>query len=67
MKLGTTAQELFPSHNWPAMRGLGNMLRHDYDDILDETIWSAITERLPPLLVELQAFLAQYPEDQEVL
>ncbi len=53
MKLGTTAQELFPSHNWPAMRGLGNMLRHDYDDILDETIWSAITDRLPPLLVEL--------------
>lgn len=49
------------------MRGLGNMLRHDYDDILDETIWSAITDRLPPLLVELQAFLAQYPEDQEVL
>ncbi|AYC99874.1 hypothetical protein NCHU2750_04770 [Neorhizobium sp. NCHU2750] len=67
VKLGPIAQELFPTHNWPAMRGLGNMLRHDYADILDETIWKTITDRLPPLIVELETFLARYPEDQETL
>jgi len=66
-KLGPTAEELFPSHNWPAIRGLGNMLRHEYENILDETIWTIRTDRLPPLLTELETFLARYPEDQETL
>ena len=67
VKLDTTAEKLFPTHNWPAIRGFGNMLRHEYDNILDETIWATITDRLPPLLAELETFLAGYPEDQETL
>jgi len=67
VKLGPVAQELFPKHNWPAMRGLGHMLRHDYDAILDQTIWTAVTDRLPSLIVKLETFLAKYPEDQETL
>ncbi len=67
VKLGAIAEELFPKHNWPAMRGLGNMLRHDYDAILDQTIWTAVTDRLPSLIIELETFLAKYPEDQETL
>lgn len=43
------------------------MLRHEYENILDETIWTIRTDRLPPLLAELEAFLARYPEDQETL
>ncbi|TNM65905.1 HepT-like ribonuclease domain-containing protein [Aliirhizobium smilacinae] len=66
-KLGSLAVELFPNHDWLAMRHLGNVLCHDYDGVLDETIWSMITDRLPPLIVELETFLAQYPEDQETL
>ncbi|SEH23736.1 Uncharacterized conserved protein, contains HEPN domain [Rhizobium sp. NFR12] len=66
-KLGSTAEEIFPSHNWGAIRGFGNMLRHEYDDILDETTWAIVTRHLPPLLFELETFLARYPEDQETL
>ncbi len=43
------------------------MLRHEYDDILDETTWAIVTRHLPPLLFELETFLARYPEDQETL
>lgn len=67
VKLDTLAEELFPTHNWLAMRHLGNVLRHDYRGVLDTVIWTAVTDRLPPLLVELEAFAAQYPEDQETL
>lgn len=67
VKLDSLAEELFPAHDWLAMRHLGNILRHDYDRVLDSVIWTIITDRLPPLLADLQTFLAQYPEDQETL
>lgn len=67
VKLGTLAEELFPQHDWRGIRNLGNILRHDYPDVLDAVIWAAITHRLPPLLADLEAFLARYPEDQETL
>jgi uncharacterized protein with HEPN domain len=67
VKLGAVAEELFPAHNWSAIRGLGNMLRHEYDSILTETTWAMITGPLPPLLLDLEAFLARYPEEQETL
>lgn len=67
VKLGVTAEELFPGHDWLAMRHLGNVLRHDYSRVLDSIIWAILTDRLPPLLVDLKTFLARYPEDQETL
>lgn len=67
VKLGLLAEELFPEHDWLAMRNLGNVLRHDYNRVLDSIIWTIRTDRLPLLIVELKAFLAKYPEDQETL
>ncbi|AXV14595.1 hypothetical protein CYG48_02015 [Neorhizobium sp. SOG26] len=65
VKRGSFAEEHFADHNWRGIRDLGNLLRHDYPDVLDAIVWKIITTDLPPLLVELKAFLAQYPEDQE--
>ncbi|MFP3542572.1 HepT-like ribonuclease domain-containing protein [Rhizobium sp. SIMBA_035] len=67
VKLGPLAEELFPAHNWLAMRHFGNVLRHDYRGVLDTVIWNAATNPLPPLLDELASFLARYPEEQETL
>lgn len=67
VKLSSLAEELFPAHDWLAIRNLGNVLRHDYRGVLDSVIWTTIVERLPPLLLELEIFLARYPEDQETL
>lgn len=67
VKLGPIAEELFPDYDWRNIRGLGNFLRHEYEDILDESIWKIITDGQPPLIADLQTFLARYPEDQETL
>ncbi|KQW31435.1 hypothetical protein ASE36_04065 [Rhizobium sp. Root274] len=67
VKLGQLAEELFPNHDWLAIRNLGNVLRHNYPGVLDSVIWTTVTLRLPPLLADLNAFLSQYPHDQEVL
>lgn len=67
VKLGPRAEELFPSHNWRGIRDFGNVLRHDYPDVHDRMLWAAISTYLPTLIAELEAFLAEYPDDQETL
>lgn len=42
-KLGETAPRDLPQHAWPAIRGLGNRLRHEYDSIDGDTIWNLIS------------------------
>jgi uncharacterized protein with HEPN domain len=67
VKLSTLAEELFPAYDWLAIRHLGNGPRHDYRGVIDKVIWTTVADRLPPLIVELETFLAHYPEDQETL
>jgi uncharacterized protein with HEPN domain len=67
IKLGAVAEELFPHHDWRGIRDIGNILRHHYPDVLDDMIWLTITKHVPPLLIELETFLAKYPDDQETL
>lgn len=38
-----------PSLPVHAVRGLGNLLRHEYDGIDYEVVWNTIMDRLPPL------------------
>jgi len=38
-KLGALAEELEPDVPWKNIRGIGNWLRHDYPNVLRETIW----------------------------
>jgi uncharacterized protein with HEPN domain len=67
VKLGTLAEELFPLHDWRGIRDLGNVLRHDYEGVLDRVTWAIVTDRLPPLVIDLEAFLKSYPDEQETL
>src|SRR5712691_9366508 len=39
-KLGSLAEELWPEIPWVKLRGLGNLLRHEYDRIDGVRIWS---------------------------
>lgn len=43
------AEQLAPEIDWAGVRGIGNVLRHRYDDIDFETVASAVRERLDPL------------------
>lgn len=48
-KHGKTAEALIPEEPWPKIRGLGNLLRHDYDVVLRSIIWEIVSDNLPSL------------------
>ena len=55
-RLGAQATVLCPGIPWHEIRGLGNWLRHDYDQIKVEVIWKTVRQDPRPL--QLSAALA---------
>ena len=51
--------EISPQTPVDAVRGLGNMLRHDYDRVDLGTIWHTIRESLPKLRADCVSVLGQ--------
>ena len=49
IKLDDIAKDLCPDIPWREIRGLGNRLRHDYDNIDTVRIWLLVEHNLPPL------------------
>ncbi len=56
-KLGALAETLCPGIPWPKLRALGNVLRHEYDDIGGDRVWFMVEDDLPPLKAASQAAL----------
>ncbi|WP_370689396.1 HepT-like ribonuclease domain-containing protein [Neorhizobium galegae] len=40
---------LAPDVPWKKIRGIGNVLRHEYHKIADDVIWVVVTENILPL------------------
>ena len=57
VKLGPFAEEAFPQHNWRGIRDIGNILRHEYDQVETVNIWDVITINLPPLIRDIETAL----------
>jgi uncharacterized protein with HEPN domain len=38
-----------PEIPWPSVRGIGNVMRHEYDGLSDPIIWRVVTDELPRL------------------
>jgi uncharacterized protein with HEPN domain len=56
-RLGDAAETLTPYQDWRAIRGMGNRLRHTYDQIDFAVIWEVVATRLPALKNDaMQAF-----------
>ena len=64
IKLGGFAEEHLPNHDWPAIRRIGNILRHDYDRISLRMIYDTAKVNLEPLLVDLERLLADHDEGE---
>jgi uncharacterized protein with HEPN domain len=47
---------------WRLVADLGNVLRHGYDEIVDERIWDIVTNDLAPLKVAVGAMLRDAEE-----
>jgi uncharacterized protein with HEPN domain len=48
-KLSTYMDERYPTIPWVDVRSLGNVLRHEYDDVDEDLVWSMIETDLEPL------------------
>jgi uncharacterized protein with HEPN domain len=54
-KLGSTAESLCPDIPWQSIRGLGNFMRHEYDNIDISRIWRTVERDITPLKSAIQA------------
>jgi uncharacterized protein with HEPN domain len=57
-RLPDDLKERRPEIPWPKVAGIGNVLRHDYDDIAAEIIWALVRDDLPALEEVCRAELA---------
>lgn len=56
--------ELAPEIPWKQVRGIGNILRHEYHKASDTLVWAVVTENLPPLRRAVERIAASV-EDQD--
>jgi uncharacterized protein with HEPN domain len=56
-RLGSQAQQLCPGPPWRDIRGIGNRLRHAYDNLDSMLIWKVYQDDLPALKVAVTAAL----------
>jgi uncharacterized protein with HEPN domain len=58
-------QELLDKHPeipWHKVKAIGNVLRHDYHDIVDEVIWRIVEDDLGPLKLAVSRMLQEAGE-----
>ncbi|MBZ0255587.1 DUF86 domain-containing protein [bacterium] len=55
--------EQYPEIPWLEMRGLRNVLAHEYDRVDFDIIWRVIQEELPPLVPQLEHIFGFVKED----
>ena len=48
-RLAPSVRERHPELPWRAIIGVGNVLRHNYDDVAEEQDWRTVLEDLPAL------------------
>lgn len=58
-KLGNVGPELIPKQDWAGIRGLGNRLRHEYDQISLEQLWEIASRDTPALAEDCRQALAR--------
>ena len=51
-----------PEIPWRRVRGIGNVLRHDYEGLSDRIIWNVVVDELPRLKSAIQA-IAKLTDD----
>ncbi|MGX6647593.1 HepT-like ribonuclease domain-containing protein [Maricaulaceae bacterium MS644] len=61
VKLGAGAESQAPEIDWRGVRGIGNVLRHGYDQIDIETLSLVVTRELPALKAACIRLLSDNP------
>jgi uncharacterized protein with HEPN domain len=58
-RLQSDAEQLMPDQPWPAIRAIGNVLRHQYDDVDALRIWQLVHADLPSLRLSVERALIE--------
>jgi uncharacterized protein with HEPN domain len=48
-RLGPYVDNIYPDAPWKDARGIGNILRHKYDQVTEDLIWASIESDVPGL------------------
>jgi uncharacterized protein with HEPN domain len=54
-----------PEIPWSQVKGIGNILRHEYRRVDDAIVWRVVTQDFPPLRAAAQAIFEALDEDPE--
>jgi len=57
-RLSPSFREQHADIPWRQIMGIGNVLRHDYDDVVESMIWQTVQNHLAPLLAAIEAGLS---------
>lgn len=58
-RLPAALLEAHPSIPWQRIRAVGNILRHEYDQVFDDVIWNIAKTELGPLKTAVEAMVAE--------
>ena len=53
------AQARYADIDWIGMRGMRNILVHDYAAVRLDLVWGVVRDRIPPLVARLRQILAE--------
>ncbi len=65
IKLHPKASQLLPDQDWDAMRGFGNVLRHDYDEVSEKMVWDIARDYLPELKADCSKAIQALEAEEE--
>lgn len=54
-------RDKYPQVDWRGIAGLRDILAHAYFSLDEDTLWDIITNKVPAVIPELEAILAQEP------
>jgi Ribonuclease HepT-like len=60
-RLPASVRDRHPDLPWRAIMDVGNVLRHEYDNVSQNRVWRTVQERLPQLLVAIESEIAALP------
>ena len=58
-RLPEAVRNRHPDLPWRAIMGVGNVYRHEYDNVVEEIVWRTVLQSLAPLLEAIERELAE--------
>jgi uncharacterized protein with HEPN domain len=61
-RLPSSLRDRHPELPWRAIMGVGNVYRHDYDNVAEQFVWHTVQHSLEPLLAVVESEIARLLE-----